>query len=61
LYRFSLGLKQKFGTQVNIVDEDVKLKEFLGSVEEVNIRRKKIGLQSLGKYLQECKKLYIHH
>lgn len=54
-----LGLKQKFGTQFEKINNDLKLKPYEGTLEEVEYRRKEIGLDPLDRYLNEAKAMYL--
>ncbi len=54
----SLGLKQKYGTQVEEKDGKWQLMPFEGTLEQVNQRRQEVGLGSVEDYLINSKKLY---
>ncbi|MDP1723193.1 MAG: hypothetical protein Q8L85_00635 [Alphaproteobacteria bacterium] len=54
----SLGLKQKYGTQVKIENNKFELLPHEGSIETLNIERGKMGLNSIEEYMEVIKKLY---
>lgn len=51
----SLGLKQKYGTQYLVKEGKVILKPYEGSIQEVETRRKEMGLEPLELYLNRAK------
>jgi hypothetical protein len=53
-----LGLKQRYGTQVSITSKGVELSPHEGTLEEVEERRKEIGLEPLHSYLKTIKEMY---
>jgi hypothetical protein len=54
-----LGLKQKFGTQANIVGSKIELSPFEGTIKDLNQRRKKIGLMTIEEYLKILKEFCV--
>ena len=52
------GLKQRFGTQVNIDSTHVELLPYEGTLENVNKCRKEIGLEPVELYLQTIRRVY---
>lgn len=54
-----IGLKQRYGTQATIKDGKIKLDPFEGTTEELNKRRKSIGLSPIEEYLKQLKAVYI--
>lgn len=54
-----IGMLQKYGTQVSIKDNGgVKLEPFEGRLEDVDSRRKEIGLEPLSEYLKMIREIY---
>jgi hypothetical protein len=53
-----LGLKQKFGTQAIIIEGKAELEPFQGTLKDLNIRRKKMGLCSIEENMENLRKLY---
>ncbi len=53
-----LGMKQKYGTQINISGNTFKILPFEGTLSELNQRRLKMGLSPIKTYLEEIKKHY---
>lgn len=54
----NLGMKQKYGTQVNIGSADIKLLPYEGSIADLNQRRYEAGLNTIEEYLETIKKVY---
>lgn len=55
-----IGMLQKYGTQVSIKDNgEVKLETFEGRLEDIDSRRKEIGLEPLSEYLKMIREFYI--
>jgi hypothetical protein len=54
----NLGLKQKYGTQVKIENNKFELFPHEGSIETLNVERRKMGLNSVEEYMEVIKKLY---
>ena len=57
----NLGMKQKYGTQTTISSDQITLLPYEGSIEELNKRRKAIGLELVKKYLDTLKDVYTKH
>ncbi len=53
-----IGLRQKYGTQVNLEKDTVKLQPHEGSVEDVERHRKAFGLEPLADYLNKMTEIY---
>ena len=53
-----VGILQKYGTQVEIENSDIKLQPYEGSLDEVDKRRSEIGLEPLKDYLNNVKEIY---
>lgn len=53
-----LGLKQKYGTQADLKENTILIKPFEGTLEELNLRRKKIGLNSMDEYQKQLHEMY---
>ena len=52
----NLGFKQKYATQVEILDNwQLKIRPYEGTLEEVAVRRKEYGLPPLADYLEVIK------
>lgn len=54
-----LGIKQKYGTQAEITENMVKIKPYMGNLRELNLRRKKIGMDTVENYIKELRKVYL--
>lgn len=52
------GLKQKYGTQADLKGKTIIIKPFEGTLEELNLRRKKIGLNSMDEYQKQLNEMY---
>lgn len=53
----TLGMKQRYGTQVRIEKNcDIQLLPYEGSLEDIDLRRKELGMEPLADYLEEGKK-----
>lgn len=53
------GLRQRYGTQAKIADNQIELLPFEGSLNDLNERRCKMSLEPIEEYLKTLKKLYI--
>lgn len=53
-----MGLKQKYGTQIQQKDDKWELLPFEGTLEDVNRCRREVGLDSVEDYLKMSEKLY---
>ncbi|MGD9591833.1 MAG: DUF6624 domain-containing protein [Candidatus Berkiella sp.] len=53
-----IGMKQKFGTQVQLENGEITLLPYEGTINEVEQRRKEVNLESLDEYFLMIKKLY---
>ncbi|MBX9786077.1 MAG: hypothetical protein K2Y08_01945 [Alphaproteobacteria bacterium] len=53
------GLKQRYGTQVKVEGNQVELLPYEGSLNDLNKRRREIGLESIQEYLKTLKKYYV--
>lgn len=53
------GRKQRYGTQAKIEGNQVKLLPYEGSFDDLNERRREIGLEPIQEYLQTLKKHYV--
>ena len=52
-----IGFLQKYGTQVDVEKESIKLQPYEGSLEDVDKHRKAVGLEPLGDYLEKIKEI----
>ena len=53
-----MGLKQKYGTQIQQKNDKWELQPFEGTLEDVNRCRREVGLNSVEDYLKMSEKLY---
>lgn len=53
-----LGLKQKYGTQAQIIGDHIELYPFDGSLEELNSRRHEMDMEPIEEYMAALKKIY---
>lgn len=56
-----IGLRQRYGTQMTIENNEVKLLPFEGDLKELNKRRQAMGLNSIEEYLKQLKGIYLKH
>lgn len=56
-----LGLKQKYGTQYIIKNNDISLQPYEGTLAELKDRRTKMKLEPLERYLNSSKATYIEY
>ena len=52
-----IGFLQKYGTQVDFENENIKLQPYEGSLEDIDNHRKAVGLEPLGDYLEKIKEI----
>lgn len=52
------GLKQKYGTQADLKEKTIIIKPYEGTLEELNLRRKKLGLNSMDEYKKQLNEMY---
>jgi hypothetical protein len=52
------GLKQRYGTQVQINDDQMELYPFEGSFEDLNNRRREMGMETVEEYMATLKEIY---
>lgn len=53
----TLAMKQRYGTQVSIEKNcNIQLLPYEGSLEDIDLRRKELGMEPLAEYLEEGKK-----
>lgn len=55
---YQIGLLQKYGTQVDLAKDNIKLQPYEGNIEDIDKHRKAVGLESLADYLKKIKELY---
>lgn len=53
------GLKQRYGTQAKIMGDQIELCPFEGSLEDLNHRRREMGLEPVEEYMATLKEIYI--
>jgi hypothetical protein len=53
-----MGLKQKYGTQIQQKDDKWELMPFEGTLEDMNRRRREVGLDSVEDYLKLSERYY---
>ncbi len=53
-----LGMKQRYGTQVSIQNNEFTLLPYEGSLQDIDERRKEVGLEPLKDYLEKIKEVY---
>lgn len=56
----SLGMKQRYGTQLSLGNKEFELLPYEGSIEEINRKRSEVGLPPLEEYLKMIKQTYQH-
>lgn len=54
-----LGLKQRYGTQFIVKKNSLELQPFSGTIQDINARRKEIGLPTVERYLNQAKATYL--
>lgn len=52
------GLKQRYGTQTQIISDQIELYPFEGSVDDLKRHRHEVGLEPIEDYLVQLKKIY---
>ena len=52
-----VGIVQKYGTQVDIIDFNIKLQPYLGSLIEIDKNRGEVGLEPLANYLHNLEQI----
>lgn len=55
------GIKQKFGTQATVLSQRgrIELRPYEGTLLEIDIRRKAMGLEPVNKYLKTLEEVYL--
>jgi hypothetical protein len=53
-----IGLLQKYGTQVNLTKDIIKLQPHEGDIKDIDKNRKEFGLEPLADYLKQIKEIY---
>ncbi len=55
----TFGMKQRYGTQVSIEKNgDIALLSYEGSLQDIDVRRKEVGLEPLDDYLEKIKEVF---
>ena len=54
-----LGMKQRYGTQVTVSNNEVTILPYEGSLQELNQKRHEAGIESEEEYLEVVKKAYL--